>query len=768
MKNIDEIIKLIDSKEYITAIDKIGQLKKPEDSYLNYLLGFIYQQYDNPEKSVEKAEEYFGKVIESEKPIPDAFNKLAQLKKNREQSLRILQKGLNLFPNDVELYESLLKKNHNTERIKIFYEIDEKGISSKEITLIKIETFFDVGDYKTVLQLLDNIEIESEKENLIKQLIKGYCLYEQKDYTKAFAIFNEIIKEDIKNNMQYSAHIGAIISSANYDNAQCEKYFEELPESLEIDTYIFFPYSSFVFDFTKYVENLFSTLIKNNETKIKSKIRGLRGLFKYSNPNKKINYASILKDLLAAHKQFPYSEKYIENIIWLNLELNDVVEAFKFCIKYCDISFTEEPLHYSKWDFIESLKGDVLKEVTNMLYNKFENGEIRANSLFIKEVFSPLVEANFKANDFNQVLRLQSYFSKKELIKSTVLFEIAYSYSEKSNLNAAEEYYNLYIDKNGITSSVSNNIGVIYEKKGLLEKAKINFEKAIELDKNDEIAANNLKRIIKLLNQDKKENLDLKTALEEFKNENPWIKNKVLQFSTYKDSEGFIICPYRQLPQYLSVSALKSADLIKTFLNQKYLIKVSEHNLNTTSSVYRINPFLEQYLSDIQNELKYEEDLLLIAEKLNTHHISEIGFNDELIKAISHISDDELRDMILRDVKEDAISLITHSYKSTIVLSGSIIESVLLFYVKDKGISSYKMKNGKNKKVSTMDLNELLDLSKEEKYIEDHIYHLAHAIRGYRNLIHPGVEQRKKSLKVNYDNAKLSWDITRKILLELF
>ena len=120
-----------------------------------------------------------------------------------------------------------------------------------------------------------------------------------------------------------------------------------------------------------------------------------------------------------------------------------------------------------------------------------------------------------------------------------------------------------------------------------------------------------------------------------------------------------------------------------------------------------------------------------------------------------------------RDLRETALSILTKSSKTTLVLSGSIIEAVLLDKVTAKKITKYKMANGRNKSVIRMDLGELLIVANSEGLIDDNIFHLAHALRGFRNLIHPGLEKRKNAISVTDQNAKISWDITRKLLLEM-
>ena len=253
--------------------------------------------------------------------------------------------------------------------------------------------------------------------------------------------------------------------------------------------------------------------------------------------------------------------------------------------------------------------------------------------------------------------------SNSNLEIAKVLFEVAYSYSELGNINKAEEIY-LRLLENNHTSSVLNNLGVIYENKNEFEKAKEYFDKALKDDPSSQLYKRNKQRLI----------------------------------------------------------------------------------------------------DRIQEE--WDSNLEYIGEDITLENLEEIGYNKQLIDILKKSTNGDFKYMIERDLKENAIALCSKCYKTSLIMSGSIIEAFLFNKIHHLGLERYELENGKTKKINQMSLNEFLYVAFKENIISTQLHHLAHGIRDFRNIVHPGLEIRKKSLQVNSENARLAWTIVKKIIVE--
>jgi len=420
---------------------------------------------------------------------------------------------------------------------------------------------------------------------------------------------------------------------------------------------------------------------------------------------------------------------------------------------------------------LDALDKSHLRELLQNIHKDLVMNDKEFNNWLSENFLERFIKKLFQEKWFREITEIANYLSEDQMIISNSLFEIAYSFGEIGNIEKSEYYYNFYLNTHGESPAVLNNLGVIYERRGNLEKALDFFKRAKNLDSSEDLYQRNFDRVNSKIIEENELKKSFERALESFKKENSYIQNKFLSFCSHRNEEGLIVCPYRQLPQFLQVSAQKAPDIIKDWMDKKYIQKITSPDPNVSSSVYKINPYLEQHLLEIQKGLEKEKELLEICQNLNTKSLDLIGYNETLERQLETIiSNKDLKEMLRRDLKENAIAIITKSYKSALVLSGSIIEAVLLEKLKSLNIESFEVKKGNKKirkKLENLDLNELLEAAKENGLIDETLLHLAHGVRSFRNLIHPGVEYRKKSIRVSEENASLAWTIVKKILFEI-
>lgn len=475
--------------------------------------------------------------------------------------------------------------------------------------------------------------------------------------------------------------------------------------------------------------------------------------------------SKVIKDLEYANKYFPNVVKYSKTLCYIYIEKKDCYKAYRFYMQYIEnindldnIISCEECINIAENEEFSLILDDFMKKLQNGL--AFEVG-------ICKTVLNPIIERLFEMKDYKQIVIIASSFSRHSIKNSDVIFEIAYSYKENKDRESAKFFYEMCIEKGIAGSGVYNNLGIIYEEEGDLDKAKELVEKALSIDSNNEMAKKNAKRIDEAIKQRNKYAKELKQALESFDKETIYIKEKILKFSQHKNEKNLIVCPYRQLPQFLEVPKTKAIDFLNSFLEKKYILKITDHNIDTSASVYMINPEIQKWLDDYKQKIDDEEELLNIANRFNTESFEEVGYDSSLLSCLNKIKNVELQKMLERDLRENVYALITGAYKTSLILSGSIIEAILLDKIRANNIDSFTLENGRNKKVVEMDLNELLYVANNKKLINSEHYHFSHAIRSYRNLIHPGVEYRKSTVPITEENARLIWNILKKILVEL-
>ncbi len=130
----------------------------------------------------------------------------------------------------------------------------------------------------------------------------------------------------------------------------------------------------------------------------------------------------------------------------------------------------------------------------------------------------------------------------------------------------------------------------------------------------------------------------------------------------------------------------------------------------------------------------------------------------------SFVKDTTIRRIVVRDYAE-FVTAPTHSLKARFILAGGIIEGLLLDALMQDPV---KAKNTTAARKDSRDIEEwglsvLLDVAVELKLISPSAQSFGHAVREYRNLVHPGLE-RRSNLSIGDEEVEIAERVLRIVI----
>ena len=112
------------------------------------------------------------------------------------------------------------------------------------------------------------------------------------------------------------------------------------------------------------------------------------------------------------------------------------------------------------------------------------------------------------------------------------------------------------------------------------------------------------------------------------------------------------------------------------------------------------------------------------------------------------------------------LNYVMNNEKSVVILSGSIVEMLLIYYCEKKKVKkiAYQRHNKTiSKKLYESDLGDLISYVEQNKMLGNILVHLANISRIYRNYVHPGKELRE-SEQLSESKANLCFISTLEIV----
>ncbi len=361
-----------------------------------------------------------------------------------------------------------------------------------------------------------------------------------------------------------------------------------------------------------------------------------------------------------------------------------------------------------------------------------------------------LIENLFQERKFSRIVEL--YYSDVCTPQDTFyLFEVAYSLHELGFVDESETIYEHLLKHESNNSVILNNLSHIKREKYQFKEAFELIRHAHEMVPQDEVIAENYQDLLVLLQTQQSLRDTYTSALHFLADETSFALERLQIFIENLHHEpnftnNQLPIPDWKLSQLLETASHQAEVLQNDWLQKGYLRDTGKRDKHLTP-VYELNPFLEKELDQVEPKelpLKWLQGF----DGITVEELERLSYFSTLRKVRKMKK--KYRDIAERDLNELCLNYLMKHEKAVIVLSGSLVEIVLIHYCEKKKITTLYLprKNNKTEKrdLYECDLAEILQYLKEKKVLSDIFVHVGNISRIYRNFIHPGKELREPEL----------------------
>lgn len=394
------------------------------------------------------------------------------------------------------------------------------------------------------------------------------------------------------------------------------------------------------------------------------------------------------------------------------------------------------------------------KEIVSHFSFLITQGEVDTASLELND----LIQKLFKNKEYRIVSDLYSVFALK--IEDLESFEVAFSLNECGLKSKSEIIYDSLLEYEPNNSAILNNLSHIKKEKGDISTAYKMITKALEISPEDTIIRNNFNSLNDIVIELKNKETNFKIAAEQVKKENNFVNDKLKIFisNVRKDpsyKNGKIPIPNWKFKVLMGTDEAKASSLKQQWVDKNYLRNTKEKD-NHNVYFYELNPYLEPILADISlNQIN--KKWIIGFENVTLDKLQSIGYFDKL-KKIKKVSK-KYQTLIERDFDELVFNYLVGNSKAVIILSGSLLEILLVYYLDKKKVNKVEYTiNSRTVSKNLYDavLNDLLQHFEFNGLISTQNYHLGNISRIYRNFIHPGKEVREQE-KLDNQKSEISF-----------
>ncbi len=804
----DEVIRLIHEGAFELAEEKLSALTDAsrkgdgqEYALACALRGYLHMQRRYRQRDERLAAGLLLKNLDSAWPRPFAYVLFADCCPRREVAMNYLRQGRRRFPDNAGICTAFIRLASDGEARECMEDALRRGMRDGEMLAASAGRLLRTGDWGGAypfLQILTELEREYEAGHGIRRerqkeeqaedrqerqerlryhrLLRLFAEFasigeedKEEKWEELKQKFSHLREEDAKNKLRSGPQMGE--AGCCLKMGQMEKALacaEEIPVDGSLTDFNDGPQWDILADMYPVYKGIFAGLIagaKDDEERCLS-IRVREALYLYWPSEIFGQWRCAPSHLHALEKYYPrHRENTAVGIALCRMQLHAEHYAAAFDT-YLSLKKSGQELCWIEPEAEEFLAGEDTKETEKILKRIREELEAAAERdlpALMQDLYAPVTEYLWEQDGetkYRQIAGLAGAVPAQAWLEASVtetgqLFETAYSLAyvdETSRL--AQRLYRKIVENDPSSCASWNNLGVICEKQGDLDEACRCYRRAFEQDGSSELYKRNVQRVSEELKK-------YEGGLEAVERENGWLIGRLDMLRRTCDALGEFSCSYRDRAALLRVSPQKAEELFEKFLKQHYIFKLPGEGKNKVSR-YRMNPLVCRYLAAEADRLEQNRVFEQIGERLNMDAARSIGYTEELTDLLDKIEDKELRDILKRDIFECAVSVLAGQNKSAIVLSGSVMEALLVYRLQKRGVQEYDIgsllgRYPRVKPVRDMILNELLEVGKKTGLLSAEEYHLSNFIRFYRNIIHPSCEIRR-SYEINDQSARLMWN----------
>lgn len=764
----EEFYKMLDNKEFKVLEEKLkNEYTHNKDNEIKYQLGICYGEQFN---KIDDAKEIFKELMNTDYKTPYIYLFNAKYTKCDIEKIKILKEGLRIYPKSNSLNNMLLFFLKDDEKEKHYQKLEENNILQVSSIINMISYYFEKENFSEASKIFKDKKIQIEDINFndkdlkLIRILSGYLNNEEVNLDEINALVisdNNTINETILRLIEIE-----IVSVNNIEKAKellqqvnyCSKYPDDFIEIINFSDYTssYFTMKKILFKIIDKLELAFKDEKEKRKLRI---IKSLHYLYWEEDNIKKAQIKLIAKDLNEELK----STKNIEIYSFLLDIYKKLKDNKKYLITYINFIENCRNKENSEIDF-NDFSEEELNYATEYICNNIKIYTF--NSDRYQQLIEIIIQELFTRKKYTEIIKITKAIDFKQLNYLNFGFELAYSYKELNMDEESKKTYEDYINKYKNSSAAINNLGVIYEKESNLEKA-IELYQNAESISHDEIYVNNIKRCREILEENKKEKEKAYEALSKFEKENIWVINELKLFYADCDNNYNVICPYRKLPSLLKCNDSKSQELFNRFLDNNYIFKNKNHNYDTNSNVYRINTVIYERIIELEKENGIVSNFTDCLNNFTIENLKKLNYI-ETYQKLSEIKDIKIKDIFIRDYNELIYNYLSSKSKAVILMSGTIIELLLLYILELNNISKYSIgSKKKNKNVEEMDISEMLEVCETEKLINNTPQKFIDGLKNFRNFVHPGKELREKLLEIDKQTIDLSMSIVRWLILTL-